>query len=114
LTLASGVADLLAARGYSVGIVDARFVVPLDEALLDRQMALSRCFLTIENGVASGGFGSAVEEFLIERGYKGNVVRAGWPREFIPHGAPALLAKKYGMTPEALADKVTRVMNKQG
>ncbi len=110
LPLASGVADLLAAHGCSVGIVDARFVAPLDEECLAAQSGLAKCFLTLENGMAAGGFGSAVEEFLISRGYKGGVVRAGWPREFIPHGAPAILAKKYGMTPEGLADKVLRVL----
>ncbi len=110
LPLASGVADLLATRGYSVGVVDARFVAPLDEDLLADQSPLARCFLMIENGIAAGGFGSAVEEFLIGRGYKGGVVRAGWPREFIPHGSAAHLTKKYGMTADVLAEKVLRVL----
>lgn len=110
LPLATGVADILASRGYSAGVVDARFVSPLDEERLAAQSVRAKCFLTIENGVAAGGFGSAVEEFLIGRGYKGSVIRAGWPREFIPHGAPAILARKYGMTAEALADRVLRCL----
>jgi 1-deoxy-D-xylulose-5-phosphate synthase len=110
LELASGVADLLAAKGCSTGIMDARFVAPLDEDLLASQSALARCFLTLENGVAAGGFGSAVEEFLVGRGFKGEIVRGGWPREFVPHGSPSILMEKYGMTPEALADRVLRVL----
>lgn len=114
LPLAQGVADQVAARGYSAGIVDGRFVAPLDEERLAAQLPMTKCFLTLENGVAAGGFGSVVEEFLVSRGYKGGVVRGGWPREFIPHGAPAILAGKYGMTAEALADKVLRIVGGGG
>lgn len=105
------VADILAAKGFAVGLVDARFVTPLDEALLTAQSVKARCFLTIENGVVTGGFGSGVEEFLVGRGYTGRVLRGGWPRQFLPHGGPSALAALHGMTPEALAGRVEAALS---
>ena len=108
--LAMAVSDRLVTRGYSVGVVDARFTVPLDTDLLESQVKLARAFVTLENGVAAGGFGSAVTEALTDRGYPGRIVRNGWPREFIPHGAPAILVEKYGLTPDAIAARVARAL----
>lgn len=110
LAIALETSELLAARGVSAGVVDARFVSPLDEDLLATQSGRARCFLTLENAVATGGFGSTVEECLVRRGFKGGVIRGGWPKEFLPHGAPAILMERYGLTPLALADRVMKLL----
>jgi 1-deoxy-D-xylulose-5-phosphate synthase len=109
--LAIEAADILAAEGYSVGVVNGRFAAPVDRNLLETQSRLARAFVTIENGVAAGGFGSAVEECLVELRYRGCVIRNGWPREFVPHGAPAVLMKQYGLTAEAVAARVAATLD---
>ena len=91
-----------------MGVVNARFVAPLDQELLKSQAKLARAFVTVENGVVSGGFGSGLTETLLDGGYQGRIIRAGWPNEFVPHGAAAILMEKYGLTPDAIA---TRVIN---
>lgn len=106
IPLAIAVADRLAIKGYSVGVVNGRFVAPLDEDLLDEQSNLARAFVTLENGVVGGGFGSAITEYLSDAGYQGRVIRAGWPNEFIPHGAPSILMEKYGLTAGAIEERV--------
>jgi len=106
--LALKTAGLLTRRGFSVGVVNARFVSPLDRSLLESQMRLARLFVTIENGVVNGGFGSAVAECLMQLGFHGPVVRNGWPNEFLPQGATAQLMELYGLTPEPLADRIAR------
>lgn len=110
IPLAIAAADHLVAKGYSVGVVNGRFVAPLDQDLIAAQSTLARAFVTIENGVASGGFGSAVAEMLGDLGYQGRIIRNGWPREFIPHGAPAILLEKYGLTAAAIAERVGRTL----
>lgn len=110
--MAIAAADLLVTKGYSVGVVNARFVTPLDQALLASQSKLARAFVTIENGVADGGFGSAVTETLSDLGYQGRTIRNGWPCEFIPHGAPAILLEKFGLTAEAIAERVARTVDR--
>jgi 1-deoxy-D-xylulose-5-phosphate synthase len=104
-------ADILAAKGFSVGVVNGRFVNPIDRDLLRSQSRLARVFATLENGVASGGFGTAVEESLVEMKYPGQIIRLGWPREFVPHGAPAILLERYGLTAKAIAKRVSEALN---
>ena len=61
-------ADLLAERGLDVTVADARFAKPLDAALLAQLAAEHDLLVTVEEGVLSGGFGSAVWEALSEGG----------------------------------------------
>ena len=104
-------ADILAAKGYSVGVVNGRFINPVDTDLLRTQSRLARVVATLENGVASGGFGTTVEECLVEMKYPGRIIRLGWPREFVPHGAPSILFERYGLTPAAIADRIVSGLN---
>jgi len=57
-------ADALAAEGWSVGVVNARFAKPLDADLILEQARGKRLLVTLEESVAAGGFGSAVLEAL--------------------------------------------------
>ena len=105
IPLAEKTADVLAARGIQAGVVNARFVKPLDTALLDSH---SRCHViaTFENGVITGGFGSAVEEYMTERRYDTRVIKIGWPDEFITHGNVETMYKRYGLVPDVIADRI--------
>lgn len=109
--LAMKTAEALSRRGVSVGIVNARFVRPLDRELLASQARLARVFMTIENGVITGGFGSAVGEALHHLGFRGDVLNAGWPDAFVPQGGVAQLMSVYGLAPEPLADRVARSLH---
>ncbi|MCL1888014.1 MAG: 1-deoxy-D-xylulose-5-phosphate synthase [Kiritimatiellaeota bacterium] len=101
---ARAAAALLRERGRAVGVVDARFIKPLDTELLRGHAQSGALLVTWENGALAGGFGSAVREALDALGCPGaRVLRVGWPDEFIPQGTPAQLREKYGLTPEAVA-----------
>ena len=60
-------ADLLAARGYSTTVADARFAKPLDEDLILRLAREHEVLITVEEG-AMGGFGAFVLHLLADRG----------------------------------------------
>ena len=61
------VADALAADGWSVGVINARFAKPLDaELILDQHARGKKLVVTLEESVVSGGFGSAVLEALAD------------------------------------------------
>jgi 1-deoxy-D-xylulose-5-phosphate synthase len=113
--VAEKMVPLLQAGGLSAGVVNARFVRPLDRDRLMRQ-ADARLVATLENGMARGGFGSEVEEALVESGFRGRVMRFGWPDEFVPHGASSILLDRYGLTPDSMArairDALARGENK--
>jgi len=110
LPLAKKTAQLLAARGLQVGIVNPRFIVPLDRDLLVRQAAAARCIATFENGVITGGFGSRVAEVLAEAGYRGACLRFGWPGQFIPQGSFDAMAERFGLTAPAIAERIGSVL----
>ncbi|MGQ9660968.1 MAG: 1-deoxy-D-xylulose-5-phosphate synthase [Kiritimatiellia bacterium] len=108
IPLALLAADLLRKEGIECGVVNARFVRPLDEALLFEQARRAKLFVTVENGVIAGGFGSAVQEALSTLGFNVPVLRVGWPDTFVPHGPCETLMAQFGLTPEAVAAAVKK------
>jgi 1-deoxy-D-xylulose-5-phosphate synthase len=67
---------------------DMRFAKPLDEKLLHHVFRTFRQVITVEDGTVTGGFGSAVIEFMVENGYQARVQRMGIPDKFIDQGTP--------------------------
>lgn len=107
LPLALELSGKLGAAGIHADIVDALWIKPLDTALLSDQMKRVKLFVTIENGVRNGGFGSELEEALRARNWLGPVVRCGWPGDrFVRHGAVADLMKEHGLCADQIAEKV--------
>jgi len=100
LPLAEELAARLEAEGYSVAVINPRFIKPLDRDLLASYARNVGAFVTFEDGVKMGGFGSAVLEALEEMGASVPVVRIGWPDQFIEHGKVEALRAKYGLTVE--------------
>lgn len=98
----------LTAHGISAGVVNPRFIRPLDETLIREQAQGARVWVTLENGMVNGGFGSTVAEYLALTGFSGPVLRFGWPDEFIPHGDPGILFERYGLTAQAIAERIRR------
>ena len=102
-------AELLARKKVETTVVNARFIKPLDEALLSDLCAGIKKIVTIEDGCLEGGFGSAVLEFIERSGLKDvKVKRIGLPDKFIEHGKRDELFLKYNLTPEAICDVIIR------
>jgi 1-deoxy-D-xylulose-5-phosphate synthase len=110
ISLAKQVAQHLAAQGLQAGIVNPRFIVPLDRDLLSRHATTARCIATFENGIVTGGFGSRVNEVLADIGYRGTCLRFGWPDQFVPQGSFDALAERFGLTAPAIAERIGSVM----
>ena len=65
---------------------DLRFLKPLDEHLLTEVGERFKKVITVEDGVRNGGMGSAVLEWMADKGYTPTVVRLGLPDKFVEHG----------------------------
>ena len=103
---ALGAADLLAKAGIEATVVDARFAKPLDaERFLALAARIPR-FVTVEEGVIAGGFGSAVGELMNERGARIELETIGIPDEHVDHGAQSLWRHHYGLDAEGIARTV--------
>jgi 1-deoxy-D-xylulose-5-phosphate synthase len=77
----------LAACGISVGMINARFIKPLDGDLLQRQASHTKLFITLEDHARQNGFGSALLETLSDFGLNTPVLRIGWPDRFVDHAS---------------------------
>ncbi len=82
---------------------DMRFLKPIDEDILHEVGKKFKKVVTVEDGVISGGLGSAVLEFFADHGYDVEVKRIGIPDRFVMHGTVAELRKECGMDPEGIA-----------
>jgi 1-deoxy-D-xylulose-5-phosphate synthase len=103
--------DLLAEKGVDAGVINARFVKPIDERLIAELLGETRLIVTLEDGVLNGGFGSAVLEAASNADIKGAKVRRfGLPDKFIEHGKRSELFSKYDLTPGAICDVIIREM----
>lgn len=73
--------------GLLVAHYDMRFLKPLDEGLLTEVAARFKRIVTLEDGVRTGGLGSAVLEWLSDHGVTTPVARLGLPDAFVEHGS---------------------------
>jgi 1-deoxy-D-xylulose-5-phosphate synthase len=102
----------LESEGYSAAIINPRFIKPLDREMLAAYAARVAAFVTFEDHVKMGGFGSAVVEALDELGSRIPVIRIGWPDHFIEHGKIEDLRAKYGLTVAAALAQVLPLLLK--
>jgi len=98
ITMARELASRIELEGYSAAVINPRFVKPLDRATIETYARRVSAFVTFEDHVKMGGFGSAVIEALQEIGSSVPVVRIGWPDKFIEHGKIDDLRAKYGLS----------------
>ena len=113
-TLAVELAARLERDGFSAAVINPRFIKPLDREMLAEYAGRVAAFVTFEDHVKMGGFGSAVIEALGELGSAIPVVRIGWPDHFIEHGKVDALRAKYGLTvDEAEAQVLPLLVHRQ-
>ncbi|MCA0982801.1 1-deoxy-D-xylulose-5-phosphate synthase [Halobacillus yeomjeoni] len=97
--------------GQSIRVVNARFIKPMDDAMLHDIMKSGMPILTVEEAVLQGGFGSSVLEFAEENGYTHQVVkRMGVPDRFIEHGSVNKLWEEIGLTEENIVKHVKELL----
>lgn len=100
----------LAEEGVRAGLVNARFVKPLDTALLAELHARYEKLITIEDNVRAGGFGSAVNEAFEEMGLVPKAKILAIPDRFIDHGAQDRLYHECGLSPAAIAETARQAL----
>jgi len=90
-------AAVLEKEGIHVGVVNCRFVKPLDTGLVDIAASSGRV-LVVEENIRQGGFGGAVLELFNDAGLRDvHIRRIGLPDEFVEHGPQDILRAKYGL-----------------
>ncbi len=97
--------------GISVAHYDMMFLKPLDGEIL-REAALKGCpIVTVEDGIVSGGLGSAVMEWMNDNGYSPTIKRIGVPDKFVSQGTVAQLYELCGMDADAIYESIVSLNN---
>ena len=84
------------AAHFGAEVHHVRYIKPFDSARLGELRSKGIKIATIENGSIAGGFGEAI----------GADFKFGWPDEFIPHGSPSELEKRYGMDVSSIVSQL--------
>jgi len=101
-------ARMLEAQGIMAGVINARFVKPLDTELILGEAQRTGVMVTVEENALMGGFGSAVLEACADAGLCTiRVKRLGIPDQFIEHGSQAQLRSDVGIDAAGIAAGVT-------
>ena len=103
---AEQVRNILKDTGYNCTLVNARFVKPLDEQMVEEMAKQHRILVTLEENVRSGGFGDHVLEYVNDRKLDMTVLNIALPDEYVEHGNVALLYKEVGLDAETIAKQI--------
>ncbi|MBM3290059.1 MAG: 1-deoxy-D-xylulose-5-phosphate synthase, partial [Candidatus Hydrogenedentes bacterium] len=107
------VADALAREGYSVGVADARWIKPLDGALLDKLRGTP--LVTVEENTLPGGFGAGVIEYYADRGGLDElkVRRLGFPDRYLDHATRDEQLAEIGLDFDHIAEAVREFVGRR-
>jgi 1-deoxy-D-xylulose-5-phosphate synthase len=105
-------AKVLSSKSVESTVVNARFVKPLDEALIIDLARRIKHIVTVEENVLAGGFGSSVVKLLQDAGITDVTVKnLGIPDEFVEHGTQSILRGKYSIDASGIAGKTLELLN---
>lgn len=103
---AMATAGLLQEKGIRTAVINARFLRPLDEALILPLAKRIGRVVTMEEGALAGGFGAAVVETLSDHGVLVPVLRIGIPDQLVDHASPEQSKRSLGLTPPQMAERI--------
>jgi 1-deoxy-D-xylulose-5-phosphate synthase len=98
------------AEGLNPAHYDMRFAKPLDEDLLHEIFKKMDRIITVEDGTVTGGFGSAILEFMAAHDYKASVKILGIPDIIIEHGSQKELHRECQYDASSIADSIREMM----
>lgn len=98
----------LMGKGLSVGVVDARFVKPMDEEILAKYASKVKLIVTIEENTLAGGFGEGVVHLLHEKNILADTLLLGVPDDFIGHGTVSQQLAECGLNGYEVANRILK------
>ncbi len=101
-------------KGIHPALINARFVKPLDKALIIEHALKTKKIITVEEHVLDGGFGSAVLEMLMDNDVTNfSLKRVGIKDQFVEHGPQVVLKKDYGIDHHEIVAQALDLMDKK-
>jgi 1-deoxy-D-xylulose-5-phosphate synthase len=104
---ALAVAQELAMQGIEATVVNPRFVLPFDRALVQQQIDCGMPIAVIEDHCLASGFGAMLREEFADAPAGGRILTLGWPRGVVTWGTLGGLRTRYGMDTGELTKRIT-------
>ena len=102
--------ERLQADGIEIGHFDMRYAKPIDTELIDYVLTKYERIITIEDGTRLGGFGSAVAEYVVEKGAGIPVKIMGTPDRIIEHGTQREQHDEVGLGPDGIINTIKKLL----
>ena len=93
-------------KGYRCTLVNARFVKPMDTDMLLKLAETHNTFVTIEEGIANGGFGQSVSQFVYQKGLKVSVLVNAIQDQYVEQGSIGQLRKQIKLDADSIVEKI--------
>ena len=100
------VAEKLKENSINCTVINARFLKPIDEYNIENQIKKSKIVATFEDGTLQGGLGNEIQKIAFENKLNCEIIKFGYPDEFIKHGSCQEIEKKYGLDEECIVNKI--------
>lgn len=110
IPIAEEVRHRLKEEGYQVSLINARFVKPIDEEMVREAASLHGLVVTMEENVASGGFGEKVRTCLDKLPVKTPLLSVTVPDDYVEHGNVDLLRREIGIDAQSILDQIKKLI----
>lgn len=110
LPAAVAIRESLKEKGNACTLVNARFVKPIDEEMVRRLAESHGLLVTLEENVASGGYGEKVRELADREGLDVKVLAITIPDEYVEHGNVDILKKEIGIDSASILKKIEEIL----
>ena len=101
--------EILLEDNINPAIISARFLKPMDEKLLHELCKKYKTVVTIEDNIISGGFGSRINNFIIDNNYNLKVENIAISEKFIDHGNIESLYEGVGLSSNCIASRIKKL-----
>ena len=107
------VKELLEKDGIEAEVINARFLKPFDTETIRNSIQKTNKIITIEDNIIKGGLASNVEELIVENNLNEvEMIKFGYPDEFVKHGTVQELEKIFGLDKENIYKEIKQIIEK--
>lgn len=97
--------------GRSFGLVNVRFISPIDSDMIDNAINGSSIIISCEENEKRGGYGETLASYLMEHGYRGRFLNLSLPNDYLKAGSQNDIRDSIGFDPENLEKKIAEFIN---
>ncbi len=106
------IANRLKAEGINATVINARFLKPLDEIVISDYMKQANIVVTLEDASTKSGLGSEIQKIAFEQKIQTEILKMGYPDEFIKQGNTDEIEQKYGLDEENIVHLIHQIKEK--